>query len=89
MKIKDGMILSEVGDNYVAVPTGERAKQFHGFARLNESGAIIWKMLEEDLNEEEIAIRLTGLYPKLDLPTAREAVRVAVEKLTAEGLLEE
>ncbi len=89
MKIKEGMILSEVGEAYVAVPTGKRAKEFHGFVRLNESGAVIWKMIEEGLNEEEIAVRLMEQYPKLELPKAKAAVKAVVENLMAEGLLEE
>ena len=39
MRIKSGFVLEKVGEEYLAVAVGERAKEFSGFVRLNGSGA--------------------------------------------------
>ncbi len=89
MKIRDGMILSEVGGAFVAVAVGKTAQQFHGLVRLNESGANIWKKLEAGLNLEEIATKLTEEYSNLTLTEAKVAIKDVVDKLAAAGLLED
>ena len=55
MKIKDGFVLEQVGDTYLAVAVGERAKEFSGFVRLNSSGAYFWKLMSEgDVTKEDL-----------------------------------
>ena len=89
MKIKEGMILSEIGDAYVAVPVGKSAEEFHGLVRLNESAAEIWKKIEAGMTTEEIAAKLAEDYINLDPAAAREAVNSVIKPLVAAGLLEE
>ena len=55
MKIKTGFVLEKVGEEYLAVAVGNRAKEFSGFVRLNPSGAYFWKLLSEgDVTKEEL-----------------------------------
>ena len=55
MKIKTGFVLEKVGEEYLAVAVGNRAKEFSGFVRLNQSGAYFWKLLSEgDVTKEEL-----------------------------------
>ncbi len=89
MKIKEGMILSQVGGTFVAVPVGKAAKDFNGIVRLNESGANIWNKLEEGLNPEQIAVKLTEEYSNLVLTEAREAVMGVIDQLKTAGMLED
>lgn len=88
MKVKKGIVLSKVGDEFVLVPTGEAAKSFHGIVRLNETGAEIWKDLEKELSEEEIVNNLMAHYTDVDHETALRSVRNVVDKLRDAGLLE-
>ena len=54
MKIKKGFILLEVaGSNVVVCVDGELS--FNGMITLNETGAFIWKQLEKELSNEDIA----------------------------------
>lgn len=88
MKVKKGIVLSKVGDEFVLVPTGEAAKSFHGIVRLNETGAEIWKDLEKELSEEKIVNNLMAHYTDVDHETALRSVRNVVDKLRDAGLLE-
>ena len=89
MKLKEGFILTEIGGEYVAVPSQGGAGSFHGIVKLNESGKDIWQGLEEGLSEEKIADRLVELYENLDRNKALNAVKSVIEELKTEGLLVE
>ena len=46
MKIKEGFVLRQVADQWMAVPIGSMAEKVHGLIALNETGADIWKILD-------------------------------------------
>ena len=58
MKIKDGFVLEEVGDFYLAVAVGELAEEFRAIVRLNETGAFLWRQLLTDKSKEELLTAL-------------------------------
>ena len=89
MKLKEGFVLTELGDEFVAVMTGDRSDEFHGVVRLNKSAADIWKGLSEGLTSEQIAEKLITEYEDLDIPHARSSVQKVADKLAEAGLLEE
>ena len=88
MKLKEKWELTEMEGEYVVVPTENNADGFCGIVRLNETGKDIWLGLAEGLDEDAIAARLTESYA-VDLNRAKKAVKAVIEKLTAEGLIEE
>ena len=88
MKLKENMVLTEIGDGYAAVPLGGEADDFRGIVRLNETAAEIWRGLSEGLEEQAIAERLLEKYDGIDLPKAKSVVHQIVEQLAKEGLLE-
>ena len=51
MKLRSGFILREVLGAPVVVATGDAARHFHGMVKLNETGGIIWKGLQERLTQ--------------------------------------
>ena len=54
MKIKNGFVLEQIGDSYVAVALGEAASTFRGFVKMNKTGAFLWNLLtESDLSIDE------------------------------------
>ena len=55
MKLRSGFILREVLGAPVVVATGDAARHFHGMVKLNETGGIIWKGLQEGLTEPQLA----------------------------------
>ena len=89
MKLKDDIILIELGDEYAAIPTGDAAEDLRIIIRLNETGAAIWKGLADGKTVEQIARALVEEYEGVDLPQAKDAVLGVIDRLQKEGLLEE
>ncbi len=80
MKIKSGLILREVADNYIVVAVGERVKDFNGLINLNSTGAFLWKLLEQGAEEEELVAKLLEEY-EIDEETAKKDVSAFVAKV--------
>ena len=49
MRVKQGFVMREVAGVGVVIATGEASKAFHGMIKLNDTGQLIWRGLEEDL----------------------------------------
>lgn len=62
MKIKDTFVLRRVADTYVVLPLGRSAVDFNGMLTLNESGAFLWRQMENETTREKMADALTAEY---------------------------
>ncbi len=62
MKIKEGFILKKILDDYIVVPTGDNIVDFAVAVSLNETGAFLWKQLENEKTVLELAEALAGEY---------------------------
>ena len=78
MKIKEGFILRKVGSQYVAAATGKASESFNGMLRLNESGALAFRLLQEGITEEELVTRIVAEYD-----VSEEAARADVNRFLA------
>ena len=78
MKIKEGYILDEIGDQKVAISLkcGE-----------NDLGAFLWEKLSEEIEEEKLVEAVTEAYD-IDSATARKDIRSFTETLEKNGILE-
>ena len=88
MKIKDGFILREVAGNYIVVSVGAMVKEFNGVINLNETSALLWKLLEKGSSEDELAKALIKEY-EIDSELAEKDAKAFVCKLKEAGLLSE
>lgn len=61
MKIKNGFTIREAAGSYVVMNLGGEMN-FNGMITLNETGALIWKSIEEGLDEAQIAKKITDEY---------------------------
>ncbi len=86
MKIKSGLILREVAGNYVVVAVGERAKDFNCMINLNDSGAFLWKKLEQGAEEGELVQALLSEY-EVSEEIARKDVQAFIKKMVEAGLV--
>ena len=63
MKTRSNYILTEIADEYVAVSVGDVSKHI---IRLNQTGADIFRWIQEGHNKEQIAIMLMETYNGVD-----------------------
>ena len=62
MKLKENYVLRQVLGSWVVLPLGAATVDFNGMLSLNESGALLWKRLEQGADREELADVLTAEY---------------------------
>lgn len=80
MKIKEGFILRNIAGSNIVVPFGDRYLDFNGMITLNETGAFIWKQLENDVDEATIVKAILGEYD-VDEARAVQCVKDFIAKL--------
>jgi len=86
MKIKDGFMLREVAEQWVVIPLGERVVEFNGLISLNESGAFLWRLLQQEASEEDLVQALLAEYD-IDEDAARADVREFIRDISQRSLL--
>ena len=62
MKIKKDFVLRNIAGNWVALPLGNATIDFTGMLNINESGVILWRLLEGGCTREEMADALLKEY---------------------------
>lgn len=87
MKIKDGYLLRNVAGSSIIVAVGDEAVNFDGIRTLNETGAFLWKQIEQGADEEKIVNALMEEY-EVDEETAKNDVQEFVNLLINNGLVE-
>lgn len=88
MKLKDGLVLHDVGGEHVMVATGKVAKKFNGMIRNNDTAHFIMQQMMTDTTEEEIVEKVLSTY-EADREVVVKSVRSVVEQLRQAGLLDE
>ena len=85
-KLKNGFIVREIGGNTMAVPVGAKTSEIHGMIALSESGALLWKELENGADLQRLAAVLTQTY-EIDGATALADAQKFVDGLREQGAL--
>lgn len=60
--MKKNFLLREVAGEYLLVPLIDGETQFNSIITMNETGAFIWKRLEDNLSYNQIAEEMTREY---------------------------
>ena len=87
MKIKDDFVLKKIAGSYVVVPVRSRAVDFSGIIKLTESGAFLWKQLEDGADREELIAKMLEEY-EVDEATAAADIDRFILKLGEADLIE-
>lgn len=87
MKIKEGFILRNVAGSNIVVPFGDRCMDFNGMITLNETGAFIWKQLENEVDEAVIVKAIVAEYD-VDEQRATQCVKDFISKLKEADCIE-
>ena len=88
IKASENMMMREVAGEYILVPVGEMALKVHGMISMSESGALIWRKLQEECTENELVDAILNEY-SIDRETAENDVQAFVQKMRKVGILVE
>ena len=88
MKLKDGVIFTQVADETIVVTVGEAAQAYKGMIKLNSTGAFIAQRMLQETTREELVAALRQEY-EVDEETAMEAVESIVAKFAGVELIKE
>ena len=89
MKLKNTYVLTEIGNDTVAVPVGENTETSRRVVRLNKTAADIWRGIEQEKSPEEIADMLVEKYDGVDHASALEYIKNTVNKLIEADIITE
>ena len=87
MKIKENFALRQVAGTWVVLPLAEATLDFNGMLTLNESGLMLWHLLEKGSDKESLAKALTEEY-EVTFEQAFADVAEFVDKLEKAGCIE-
>ena len=62
MKINKNFALRNVANTWVVLPLAEKTVDFNGMLKLNESGVLLWKQLEQGAERESLADLLVNEF---------------------------
>lgn len=88
MRIADGYILRNVAGSNVVVPVGDRGVDFTAIISVNETGAFIWKQLENETTKENILAAMLNDYD-VDEQRAKADIEKFISTMREAGLLNE
>ena len=87
MRIKQGFVVREIAGQSIVVALGDASKSFNGMIKLNETGRIIWDMLSEGKNADEIVERILSEYD-VNKETVQSDVNTFIQTLSEANILE-
>ena len=87
MKIKGNFVLRQIAGAWVVLPLGFATLDFNGMLTLNESGVLLWRLLERGCEREELVTALLTEYDVM-ASVAEADVDEFLEKLKKAGSLE-
>lgn len=87
MKIKENFLLRNVADAWVVMPIGQEMLDFNGVIKLNETGAFLWKKLEDGADLDDLARALAEEYG-ISFETAKADAEEYLSTLMKVGCLE-
>ena len=62
MKLSEKFVLRQVAGNWVVLPLSDATINFNGMLSLNETGVMLWKLLQQGSTREMLAKALTDEY---------------------------
>lgn len=87
MKIKDGFILKDIGEQSVVVATGEASENFYGMIKLNQTGKIIWEGVSANLSVEDIVLNILDIYDDIEKNKVESDVCHMIDDMIKAGFL--
>ena len=86
MRVKENLILKEMGTEYVVVPVGEGLLDFQVMLTLNDTGAFLWNALKEETTFDNVVSDLTKEYD-VAKETAEQDIKEFIDILSSKDLI--
>ena len=87
MKVEKEFVLREIAGDYVIIPTGQTVLCFNGLITVNEIGAFLWNILQNDVTVDDLVKCVLKEY-EVDEDTAREDIQEFLDTLIDGGIME-
>lgn len=87
MKVKEGFMLKQVCDEFMVVPVGAASVDFKSVIRLNETGALLWKLLEKGATKEDMLKNILDEYD-VSASVASADIDTFILKLNDAGIID-
>lgn len=87
MKLKKDYVLRQIAQTWIVLPLAEETVHFSGMLKLNASGVLLWKAMEQGADENALANLLVTEYG-IGMEQAAGDVREFLEKLQQVGCVE-
>lgn len=88
MKFNTSFELVKVADEYMAVPTGKKADDFHGIIVLSEPAYFLLSNMKEHKTKEDLVTLIIDEY-EIDAATAQEDIDGILGTLLEAGVIDE
>lgn len=88
MKLSENFALRQVAGTWVVMPLGDATLDFNGMMTLNDTGAFLWKALEQGSDKDTLVAALTAEYA-VDTEQATADIEEFMARLTEAGCLVE
>jgi hypothetical protein len=88
MRIKSGFIIREIAGSPVIIPIGERVIDYKGMMLPNETGAFLWRELQNETTFERLLQSMLDAYD-VEEATASADIEEFLNELRSVGALEE
>ncbi len=89
MKLKDGVVLLHIHDTYLLVSDKEARKTSPYIREINDTAAMIWQLLEQGYNVEEITDHMMKEYDIEERSLLEEDLRIYMREMKENGYLTE
>lgn len=86
MHVFPGFLIREIAGEHIVIPSGAAARQFSGLLSLNDSGKLLFELLQSDQSEQTLVQALADSY-EVDLSTAQNDVSEFLTMLDENGIL--
>lgn len=86
MRVASDFMLREIAGEYVIIPVGSSALKFNGLITVNDTGAFLWKLLQEETTQEALVEAMLQEY-EVDSQTASQDVADFLAYLGEKDLL--
>lgn len=71
MQIKEGYLLRQIKDDYVVMAYDEKLVNFNHIISVNETGAFLWRLLENEISYDELLSSFIKEY-EVDVKIAKQ-----------------